>query len=147
MTSSYANSDYALAQVLRSQKDQPYIVYSYDIECQHSINRIARFEKSFPDLVEVVKRVVGCIPQMHIRNHKDDCQYRFSFAYTECVGCTCGEIIETTWAEGNLTSGSTKKQNSGHRHDTLDHFHGYWNWEKLIKLGTSTNHMDYGYNI
>jgi hypothetical protein len=133
----FANSDYVLAQVLQSQKDQPHIVYSYDLKCQHSIHCIACFETSFPDLVDIVKCVVGCIPQMHIRNHKDDCQYRFSFAYTEGVGCTCGEIVETPWAESNQTSGSTKKQNSGHRHDSLDYFHGHWNWEKLIKLGMS----------
>ena len=92
--------------------------------------------------MDVVGRIVGCIPQMHIRNHKEDCQYRFSFAYTECVGCTCGEIIETTWAKGNLSSGSTKKQNSGHRHDSLDHFHGHWNWDKLIKLGMFITGLD-----
>jgi hypothetical protein len=72
---------------------------------------------------------------MHIRNHKDDCQYRYSFAYTDCVGDTCGEGIETSWSEGNQTGGSTKKQNKGHRHDELDKFHGHWNWEKVIKLG------------
>jgi Kyakuja-Dileera-Zisupton transposase len=85
-------------------------------------------------LVDIVKRVVGCIPQMHIQNHKDDCQYQFSFAYTEGVGCTCGEIVETPWVESNQTSGSTKKQNSGHHYDSLDHFHSHWNWEKLFIL-------------
>ena len=95
-----------------------------------------------PDLVDVAGQIMGCILQMHIRNHKEDCQYCFSFAYTECVGCTCGEIIKTTWAEGNLPSGSTKKQNSGHRHNSLDHFHGYWNWVKLIKLGMFISSSD-----
>lgn len=132
---SYANSDWALAQVLRANKENPYINYSYDINCQNSINRVARFEQWFPDITDVAKHIIDCIPQMHVRNHKEDCQYRYSFAFTECVGCTCGEIVETPWAEGNQTSGSTKKQNAGHRHDSLNHFHGHWNWEKLIKLG------------
>jgi hypothetical protein len=85
---------------------------------------------------------MGCIPQMHIQNHKENCQYRFSFAYTKCVGCTCGEIIKTTWAEGNLSSGSTKKQNSSHCHNSLDHFHGHWNWDKLMKLGMFISSSD-----
>jgi hypothetical protein len=72
---------------------------------------------------------------MHIGNHKDDYMYRYSFNYTDCVGCTCGEGIETTWAEANQTAGSTKKENRGHRHDTLDDFHSYWNWEKVINMG------------
>jgi len=131
----YCNSDYAIASVLEQQKDLPYMCWSYDIECQHSINRVARFERWFPDLVPVVKRITGCIPKMHINNHKDDCMYRYSFNYTPGVGCTCGEGIETTWAEADQTAGSTKKENRGHRHDSLDDFHGYWNWEKVVKMG------------
>ena len=70
----FANSDYTLAQVFQSQKDQPHIVYSYNLECQHSIHCIAHFKTPFPGLVDIVKCVVGCIPQMHIRNHKDNCR-------------------------------------------------------------------------
>jgi Kyakuja-Dileera-Zisupton transposase len=120
--------------VLEQHKGLPYINFSYDIECQHSVNRIKRFEEWFPHLVPVVQRTVGCIPKMHISNHKDDCMYRHSFNYTPYVGCTCGEGIETTWAEANQTAGSTKKENRGHRHDTLDDFHSYWNWEKIVKM-------------
>ena len=130
----YCNSDYALASVLEQQQDQRFVSFSYDIECQHSINRTARFSKWFPHLVPIVKGIIGCIPKMHIHNHKDDCIYRYSFNYTPCVGCTCGEGIETTWAEANQTAGSTK-ENRGHHHDTLDDFHSYWNWEKIVKMG------------
>jgi len=49
---------------------QLYIIYSYDIDCQNSINDVTRFEKWFPDLVDVVGRIVGCILQMHIRNDR-----------------------------------------------------------------------------
>ena len=87
----YANSHYALAQVLSRLDNKPFIMWSYDIECQHSINRVAWFKKMFPDAVQTVERIVGCIPSMHIHNHKDDCQYRFAFKYTSNVGCTCGE--------------------------------------------------------
>jgi hypothetical protein len=131
----YCNSDYALASVLRQHTDQRFICWSYDIECQHSIHRASRFSEWFPDLVPVIKWMIGCIPKMHIGNHKDDCMYRYSFNYTDCVGCTCGEGIETTWAEANQTAGSTKKENRGHRRDTLDDFHSYWNWQKVVNMG------------
>ena len=35
-----------------------HICWSYDIECQHGFNRIARFKEWFPDLVLVVQRIV-----------------------------------------------------------------------------------------
>lgn len=64
----------------------------------------------------------------------DECIYRFSLNYTPCMGNTCGEGIETSWAEGNQATGSTKKENRGQRHDTLDDLHSYWNWQKLVKM-------------
>lgn len=59
-----------------------------------------------------------------------------SAKYRPYYGETYGEMIETSWAEQNQTAGSTKKQNDGHRHDTLDDFHGYWNWTKLDRTST-----------
>ena len=72
---------------------------------------------------------------MHINNHREDCIYRHSFNYTPGIGYTYGEGIEMTWAEANQTVGSMKKENNGHRHNSLDDFHGYWSWEKVIKMG------------
>jgi hypothetical protein len=118
-------------------KSLPWIFNSYDIECQSSVNRIARFTKWFPDVVDVARRIKGCIPKAHLRNHKDDCQYRCSFNCTKGVGCACGEAIETSWPEENQVAGSTKHQNDGHRHDNLDDYNNYWNWEKSTKMGKS----------
>ncbi len=47
---------------------------------------------------------------------------------------TCGEGIESAWAEQNYAAGSTKGQSTGHRQDTLDDFNAYWNWTKLLRL-------------
>jgi hypothetical protein len=74
---------------------------------------------------------------MHIKGHIEDCQLRFSFNYQRYSGLTCGELIETGWAEQNQSAGTTKQQNAGHRHDTLDDFFGFWNWNKLQGLGKS----------
>ena len=81
----YCNSDYTLASVLDQYKDLPHICWSYDIECQHGVNRISRFKEWFPDLVPVVQQIVGCIPKMHISNHKDDCMYIHSAIHLASV--------------------------------------------------------------
>lgn len=59
---------------------------------------------------------------MHIKGHILYCQLLWSFNYLPYSGETCGEMIETGWAENNQTAGSTKEMNEGHRHDALDDF-------------------------
>jgi hypothetical protein len=92
--------------------------------------------ENFPHMVPVMKRIIDFIPKMHIANHASSCQARFSFNYTPGAGRTFGEVGEQVWAESNQEGGSTKEQNDGHRHDSLDDFHGYWNWQKVVKMST-----------
>ena len=100
-----------MASILEHHKDQPNICWSYDIECQHCINPVTQFKKWFPDLVSIVKCIIGCIPKMHIHNHKDNCMYWPSFNYMPGIGCTYREGIEMTWGEANQMASSTKKEN------------------------------------
>jgi hypothetical protein len=44
-------------------------------------------------------------------------------------------MIETGWAVHNLTAGSTKEMNAGHRHDVVDDTSNNWNWEKMLTIG------------
>lgn len=85
-------------------------------------------------MASIMSRVGGAIPSGHIRGHQLECQLIHAFKYIPHSGETYGEMIETSWAEQNQTAGSTKEQNDGHRHDTLDDFHGYWNWTKLHRM-------------
>jgi len=71
---------------------------------------------------------------MHIKGHVLYCQLLWSFNYLPYSGETCGEMIETGWAENNQTAGSTKEMNEGHHHDALDDFFGYWNWTKFHEM-------------
>lgn len=64
------------------------------------------------------------------------CMLRFNLNLLFHVGLTTGELIETGWAEHNLTAGSTKEMNDGHRHDVIDATCDHWNWEKMIHLGS-----------
>jgi hypothetical protein len=128
--SSFANTDYALASALAECSDNRWIMLSYDIWCQFSVNLIKRFRERFPSMLPIISRVRGAIPSAHIRGHLQNCQVLWAFKYIKYSGETYGEMIETSWAEQNQTAGSTKEQNDGHRHDTLDDFFGYWNWTK-----------------
>lgn len=95
-------------------------------------------ETRFPALSTTFKESVrGGVPKLHIRTHKELCQLSYSFTYTKYSGMTCGEGIESAWAEQNHAAGSTKEQSTGHRQDTLDDYNAYWNQTKLHRLRVS----------
>ena len=131
---SFANTDYPLSHTLLEAKNQRWIMLSYDIWCQYGKNLRKRFDESFPEQAKLLDRVRGAIPKMHVKNHVASCQQLYSFNYLKYSGETWGENIETSWAEQNQTAGSTKEQNDGHRHDSLDDHFGFWNWSKLRQL-------------
>ncbi|KAF8231610.1 hypothetical protein L208DRAFT_1038472, partial [Tricholoma matsutake] len=108
-----------------------WIILSYDVWCQYSIHLLNRIKEQFSALLPIVRCIHGAIPSAHIRGHILLCQLLWAFKYMQYSGETYGKMIETSWAEQNQTAGSTKEQNDGHRHNTLDDFFGYWNWTKL----------------
>ncbi|KAF7360834.1 hypothetical protein MSAN_01112700 [Mycena sanguinolenta] len=117
----YANTDYAICHGLSEATNQRWIMLLYDIWCQYHRNLKTRVKNWFGNMLTTIEKFRRGIPKMHIHNHQD-------------FACTVGEMIETGWAEQNLTAGSTKEQNDGHRHDSIDETSGHWNWDKLIKI-------------
>ncbi|KAJ3560759.1 hypothetical protein NP233_g10624 [Leucocoprinus birnbaumii] len=135
----YARTDYALVLGLGLEGlRQRWILVTYDVWCQYHINLKSRFA-NFPGWVEKSKTnaVRGAIPKMHIHGHNRSCQLKHSLVYQKYSGMTYGEGIESAWSEQNHAAASTKEQNRGHRHDTLDDFNGFWNWTKLIQLSST----------
>ncbi|KAJ6607491.1 hypothetical protein B0H10DRAFT_2227795 [Mycena sp. CBHHK59/15] len=102
--------------------------------CAYSIKLLERVKKWFPSMESIVEMILGAIPKMHIHNHKEQCLLEWNLNWLMYVGLTIGEMIETGWVEQNLTAGSTKEQNHGNRHDSIDDTSGHWNWQKLISL-------------
>jgi hypothetical protein len=86
----------------------------------------------FPDIMYIIFRITGAIPKMHIHNHIARCKVQWNLNWMSFVALTVGEMIETGWAEQNLTAGSTKEQNAGNRHDSIDDTSGHWNWDKTV---------------
>jgi hypothetical protein len=123
-----------MVNALADQHRQRWIMLSYDIYCSYSLNLRSRLEKFFPKCVGLVDKMRGAVPKMHVKNHIESCQQQYAFNYLPHSGETYGEIIETAWAENNQVAGSTKEQNDGHRHDTLDDFFNHWNWTKQQRI-------------
>lgn len=115
---------------------------TYDLWCQykkHMRERITR--EKFPNLPEafweLLERVLGGIPTIHLLGHIWLCRALYAYAHMKGSGKTTGEIVETNWSETKVTSGSVKRENHGQRHDDLDAALGDWNYNKLIKMGSS----------
>jgi hypothetical protein len=109
---------------------------SYDIFCSYGLNLEKRFTRYFPTMLPIVQKMRGAVPKLHIKNHVEKCQYRWAFNYLPYSGETAGELIEGSHSEQNGAAASTKEQNRGHRHDSLDGIVHYWNWTKFHTMGT-----------
>lgn len=134
----YSHVDYAVANALSGVPPELWTTLTYDVACQYSINFVKRMKSYFAHLVNVASKIDAYVPSMHLLAHKENCQFRYALAYAEGVGRTHGETVEHPWSEGNQAGGSTQEMNAGHRHDTLDEFHGFWNWMKIQKMGKSS---------
>jgi hypothetical protein len=81
--------------------------------------------------------MVFVIPKMHIEGHDVECGTLYSLNLIPGSGQTDGEGIERPWANIGGIASSTRIMGPGARHDTIDDHWAYWNWQKLISLGTS----------
>jgi hypothetical protein len=112
------------------------VVISYDIGCQWSKNFLRRMEQ-FPDDMKLdsnMKVDVG-IPSWHINGHGDACKSNFGLSYMPGVGRTCGEEVETTWAQTNSLGSSTREMGPGAHHETLNDQWCGFNFRKIVGFG------------
>ncbi|KAF8999741.1 hypothetical protein BDZ89DRAFT_1147542 [Hymenopellis radicata] len=138
----FCYSDRAFVGALEYQEQQRWVNFSYDIWCMYRKHLLTRITKEkFPDLPdsfwELLRKVTGGIPGMHILGHVALCRTLFNFAYMKCTGKTNYEAVEQPWANTRLVGASVKHENHGQRHDSLDSVFEDWNYNKLIKLGKS----------
>ena len=97
------------------------VVISYDIGCQWSKN-FFQCMKNFPDDLQLDPNVeieVGILT-WHVNGHGDECKANYSLGHMHGVGRTCGEDVETTWAQTNSLRTSIREMGSGARHKTLN---------------------------
>ncbi|KAM6490236.1 hypothetical protein JOM56_014213 [Amanita muscaria] len=127
----YCNMDYIILSSLAGVK-LPRVVITYDIGCQWSKNFWRRVEE-FPDDLKLdpATSVEVGIPSWHINGHGDNCR-TFCLNYMDGVGRTCGEEVETTWAQTNALGTSTREMGPGARHETLNDQWCGWNFRKIV---------------
>ena len=113
------------------------VVISYDIACKWSIHHLERFSQNHPDLDINKFKLCYLIPKFHLPGHGASCQSAYSFNFTKGVGRTHGETIEQEWAHINLAALSTREMGPGARHLALDDSWGWWNWRKVLGMGTA----------
>ena len=90
--------------------------------------------EDFPEHLQLDPKVqieVG-IPTWHINGHGDDCKANFSLSYMPGVGRTCGEDVETTWAQTNSLGSSIREMGPGACHETLNDQWCSWNFRKIV---------------
>lgn len=136
----YVNMDYILASTLVDVK-LSHLLIIYDIACQWS----KHLQTRLPDLRSALNidlksvNIKFAIPKGHIKGHGKTCQSKYSLNYLPGSARTDGEGVERDWAHMNALTASTREMGPGNRHETLDDHWSSWNWQKIVKLGTSSN--------
>ncbi|KAJ7355488.1 hypothetical protein DFH08DRAFT_803496 [Mycena albidolilacea] len=135
----YSNMDYVVASTWQHFRALRFFLLSYDIMCQWSKNLRKRLLKLPPvlqfHLVQYIIKFV--IPKLHILRHLKLCQDLFSLLFTLGAVQADMEGIEWIWSSSGLMGTSTHKMGLGSRQDTLDNFWHYWNWNKIVGMGTT----------
>ncbi|KAM6497206.1 hypothetical protein JOM56_007679 [Amanita muscaria] len=132
----YCNMDYIVLSAL-SGTTLPRVVISYDIGCQWSKNLRRRMEE-YPDEMKLDPNMqidIG-IPGWHINGHGEKCKSNFCLSFMPGVGRTCGEDVETAWAQTNSLGTSVREMGPGARHETLNDQWCGMNFRKIVGFRT-----------
>ncbi|KAJ7843570.1 hypothetical protein B0H14DRAFT_3456138 [Mycena olivaceomarginata] len=135
----YGNMDYIVASAWCHLHDLLFFLLSYDIMCQWVKNLRNRLLKLPPALQFQLAHyfVKFIIPKLHILGHLRFCQDFFSLLYTLGSAQADMEGIERIWSSSGLMGASTREMGPGSCQDTLDDFWHYWNWNKVVGMGTT----------
>jgi len=124
--------DYALASTLGQYVDSRLpIEINYDIACKYSIHIVDRFERSFPELVPLIKNAVFYVPDMHVKAHILACQKQFKREFGPKTGKADAEGSERFWSGLNEIAPSISEMNLEHHNDVFDDHGNAWNAQKL----------------
>ncbi|KAF7361555.1 CxC2 domain-containing protein [Mycena sanguinolenta] len=135
----YGNMDYVVASAWRHFRTLLFFLLSYDIMCQWSKNLQDRLAKLPPAIRLLLARcfIKFVIPKLHILGHLRNCQENFSLLYTLGAAQADMEGIERIWSSSGLMGASMREMGPGSRQDTLDDFWHFWNWNKVVGMGTT----------
>ncbi|KAH6874855.1 hypothetical protein BKA70DRAFT_1479844 [Coprinopsis sp. MPI-PUGE-AT-0042] len=122
---------------LRPHTDKPEdisMALSYDIVCSWHVNVDDRMKQQYPDVYPFFENCQYTIPLLHIQNHKDNCTYLYSSAFSIGAGHFHGETAEHPWVYVNQFGGQGRQMSHGNCHDLYADVFNNWNWKKYINL-------------
>lgn len=128
--SSFANVDYSLMAALENSLDLLEHMNTYDVGCQHCVNLVARIEEAgvaSPEMLQVLRKLITCLPSWHGNCHVWYCRDKFGLRYQKGAGRTHGETVEHLWRETNQVGQCTREMNPGSRKDGIDDVLDEWN--------------------
>ncbi|KAK0475680.1 hypothetical protein EDD18DRAFT_1115892 [Armillaria luteobubalina] len=115
----------------------PWVVTSYNIACQWSINLDKCIEIYGDHMRPQIPNSLYLVPKFHLPGHIEECQEKYCMSFHTKVGNNDGEVPERGWAVSNGVAASMCEMGPGHRREKLDqHFRDY-NWQKNIAQGNS----------
>jgi hypothetical protein len=117
-------------------KLQVCMMFGYDIWCQYSANLFTRFEKDvlLQSEAHLVKEAQGLIGPLHILGHTSRCQALYSAGTTLHAGRTCGDNVESPFAETKILGPVIKHKNDGNRQDTIITVITEFNFRSQLRL-------------
>lgn len=111
-------------------------LHTYDVMCKFSVNRESRLiAGGLFDPKEIPQDRAEKVPVWHLGAHVAACGDRHNLRFTELVGRTCGEGVESIWAFLNGFGNATREMGFGHRRDSLSAALNSHNWWKLVLEG------------
>lgn len=134
----YVCMDWAVFSMLgATAKDVKTLTFSYDICCAWSVNFRQRLEDIYGDIYQIPDdlQITFVIPKFQLEAHGEECKSSFNLNYTTGAARTCGEGVETGWADTNPAALSTREMSITHRHEVLDDLFRAINWRKIKTMG------------
>ena len=109
-------------------------IISYDIVCSWHVHASERMKENHGDIYPFFENCQFTIPLLHVQNHKDNCAYLHSSAFTEGAAHFHGETAEHPWFYINQFGGQGRQMSHGNRHDLYADVFNNWNFKKYITL-------------
>ena len=124
--------DLVMSGALETVEDLLEWLLTYNVGCQYIAKLFNQWQEwGLPkQYLPIIKKLQILLPQMHMLTHKETCQTEYHMGFKNGTSHTCGEMVETIWAEHNTLGLFTHEMNGGAQKDALNDSFNSWNWHK-----------------
>lgn len=109
---------------------------TYDVACSWAVNFPERNARSpYLNLPDWMLDFIVAIGDFHVGGHKPPCYCRFCCTFIHGAGLLEAERVETGWSVMNPILNGSRSMSLTNRNEKLDDHFGFWNWDKLLRIG------------